>query len=765
MGLRRVATVVGVMSLLVTSVAGPAVADPAVMLGPPINTSVGLSPFDVAVGDVDGDGMLDAVAVNFYSDTMTYLRGRGDGNFSPGVDFPTGGEPVRVLLADVNGDSRLDAVVTNNRAGTVSVLIGGGDGTFAVKADYEAGAAPRGVAVGDVNGDHRPDLLVASVTESVVGVFLGAGDGTFAPRTTYAAGGQPLDVALADLNGDGRPDVLTPDSTDHTLSVLMGNGDGTFAPRLTYSAFDRPASVAVADFNGDGVPDAAVGVTRGSDTSRVQVLLGTGDGSFTVSDAHMVNGFQSPARMSAHDVNGDWIADLVVGGCGGDDVSVLVGKGDGTFEGFAAFAAGSGPIGVVTGDMNADGLLDVLTANSTANSVSVLLNTTTVPLSGSVFRALNAPERLANGVQFAAGETKTFDLHDLGGRFPTDPTAVSVNVTVVDPSGPGHASIFPGNVPDQPAYPTSVLNWERGERLANGISVKIAPEGTLKVHIAGSTAKVFLDVTGFYVPAAGATGPEFGRLRTVVTPVRVFDQVMAASATATVDLTQSGRLVDLTTVVGVVYNATVTKPTTAGHLRMQPAREGDPLTPTSILNWAGPGDVVANSAITPVEDGSVRIYNGGGTAQVLIDVQGYFVNYGQGAYFYPIDPQRMLDTRTGVGGAAGALATGETRAVAVGPGIGANGQLINPLVVPETFEAVAFNLTEDRGTSRGHLRSFAAGEVPWASINNWPAGGHTRANASIGGVSWEQGQNVFRVYNSTGDTDVIVDVLGYFRRS
>lgn len=746
--------------------AGPpvAAAGPAVAFDAPIDSSVGLSPFDVAVGDVDGDGSLDAVAVNFYSDSLTYLRGHGDGGFSPGVDFATGTEPVRVVVADVNGDNRADAIVANNRSGTVSVLIGVGDGTFKPKVDYDAGAAPRGLAVGDVNGDHHPDLLVTSVSESVVDVFLGAGDGTFAARTTVATGGQPTAVALADLNDDGRADLLTTDTTDSRLSVFLGNGDGTFAARVAYAAYDHAASLTVADFNGDRVPDVAVGVKQQSDVSRVRVFLGNGDGTLQPDAIYAVDGFNAPARIDAHDVNGDWIADLIVTGAGGDQISVLLGNGDGTFDGaYADVPTGSGPIGLAVGDLNADGRLDLLTADSTHNSVSALLNATVVPKTGSVLKPLDNPQRLVAGDRFVAGETRTYDLHNLGGGVPAGVTAVSVNVTVSGTTGPGNAQVYPGTLPDHLSYPTSVLNWEAGERLANAISVKVAADGTLKVHIAGSAATVFLDVTGFYVPAASPESVGGGLLRTVVTPVRVFDQVVSTHGTATVDVTQAGHLVDRTTVVAVVYNATVTHPTGVGHLRMQPARPDDPLTPTSVLNWSGPSDVVANSGIAPVANGEVRLYNGGTTAQVLIDVEGFFVNSGAGAYFYPVDPQRVLDTRTAAGG--GTLGPQETRVVAVGSGVGVGGQLVSPLVVPETTEAVAFNLTEDRGTTRGHLRNFAAGDVPNASIDNWPAAGHTRANATIGAVSWEQGQNVFRVYNRTGKADLIVDVLGYFRRS
>ena len=181
----------------------------------------------------------------------------------------------------------------------------------------------------------------------------------------------------------------------------------------------------------------AVGVKQQSDVSRVRVFLGNGDGTLQPDAIYAVDGFNAPARIDAHDVNGDWIADLIVTGAGGDQISVLLGNGDGTFDGaYADVPTGSGPIGLAVGDLNADGRLDLLTADSTHNSVSALLNATVVPKTGSVLKPLDNPQRLVAGDRFVAGETRTYDLHNLGGGVPAGVTAVSVNVTVSGTTGP-----------------------------------------------------------------------------------------------------------------------------------------------------------------------------------------------------------------------------------------------------------------------------------------------------------------------------------------
>ncbi len=100
--------------------------------------------------------------------------------------------PDGVAVGDFNGDGILDLVTANYLDNTVSVLLGKGDGTFAPQVTYAVGSIPRNVAVGDFNGDGKLDLAVANQGDNTVSVLLGNGDGTFAPQVTYAVGGGRL---------------------------------------------------------------------------------------------------------------------------------------------------------------------------------------------------------------------------------------------------------------------------------------------------------------------------------------------------------------------------------------------------------------------------------------------------------------------------------------------------------------------------------------------------------------------------------------------
>jgi Calx-beta domain/FG-GAP-like repeat/FG-GAP repeat len=141
----------------------------------------------------------------------------------------------------------------------------------------------------------------------------------------------------------------------------------TFAPTLYQAAGAAPSSFAVADFNRDGNPDLAVATHTGN---TVSVLLGQGDGSF---DGPVAYGAGLVANaVAACDFNGDGNPDLAVANRGSGNVSVLLGKGDGTFQSAVNFAAGDSPISLAVGDFNGDGRQDLATANA-VGTVSVLL--------------------------------------------------------------------------------------------------------------------------------------------------------------------------------------------------------------------------------------------------------------------------------------------------------------------------------------------------------------------------------------------------------
>ncbi|MCH8147560.1 MAG: VCBS repeat-containing protein, partial [Planctomycetes bacterium] len=257
----------------------------------------------------------------------------------------------------------------------IAVLLGVGDGTFAAAVHYAAGNRPTSVAIGDLNGDHVPDLAVAntgrfSTPDDRISVLLGVGDGTFAAAVHYAAGDRPRSVAIADLNGDRVPDLAVVNWTSHKVSVLLGVGNGRFGTALDYAVdfAGNPFSLAIGDLDGDEVPDLAV---ANWSNDNVSVLLGFGNGNFAAAVNYAAG--NAPVSIAIGDLNGDEVSDLAVANHRSDNVSVLLGVGDGTFAAVVHYAAGNGPNFVAIGDLDGDEVLDLGVANWHSDDVSVLL--------------------------------------------------------------------------------------------------------------------------------------------------------------------------------------------------------------------------------------------------------------------------------------------------------------------------------------------------------------------------------------------------------
>ncbi|AMR26210.1 hypothetical protein A0257_03285 [Hymenobacter psoromatis] len=253
---------------------------------------------------------------------------------------------------------------------------------FAPVVNYDAGtnSAPSSIVVADVNGDGKPDFLTANYYSSTVCVQLGTGTGSFSSMAVYStgAGSFPCSVAVADVNGDGKPDVLTANSETNTVAVLLGTGTGSFGNRITYStgANSSPNSIVAADVNGDGQPDL---LTANLYSSTVGVLLSTGAGSFGAVTTYSTGALSYPLSIAVADVNGDGQLDLLTANTLLNAVGVLLGTGTGSFGAVAAYDAGpnSGPFSIVVADVNGDGRPDLLTANHASDTVGVLLGTGT----------------------------------------------------------------------------------------------------------------------------------------------------------------------------------------------------------------------------------------------------------------------------------------------------------------------------------------------------------------------------------------------------
>jgi dienelactone hydrolase len=301
-----------------------------------------------------------------------------------GAALGAGSAPTSAVVDDFNGDGKLDLAVANNSGNNISVFLGKGDGTFQAPVNYGTGANPvSGMIAGDLRGNGKLDLVVPNNGGDTVSVLLGNGDGTFQAAVNYSTGPSPTWVAVGDFNRDGKLDLVVADQNCTynptkcgvgTFSILLGNGDGTFQAHVdhhTPQGAEGLNSVAVGDFNNDGILDLAVAAGIGGGGTQISLLLGKDDGTFR-SGVNYTAGL-NPAAITTADFNHDGKLDLaVVNNIG--SVSILLGNGDGTFQTHVDYGTASFPFGTVgTADFNEDGNLDFAVANSGSNTVSVFL--------------------------------------------------------------------------------------------------------------------------------------------------------------------------------------------------------------------------------------------------------------------------------------------------------------------------------------------------------------------------------------------------------
>jgi len=331
---------------------------------------------NVTVGDFNGDGIPDLAAVNQYTYTLSVLLGNGDGTFTLKSSPSVGNDPISIAAGDFNGDGIPDLAVANSGDNTVTVLLGNGDGTFTTRSTPAVGNGPDSIAVGDFNGDGIPDLAVANGADNTVTVLLGNGDGTFTLKSSPGVGSVPSSIVVGDFNGDGIPDLATANcgactegQPDDTVTVLLGNGDGTFTLKSSPTAGNAPDSLAVGDFNGDGILDLAVSDLYGLD-STVTVLLGNGDGTFTTGSTLRVG--TNAASIAVADFNQDGIPDLAT--VTDTTITMLLGNGDGTFTTGPTPSLGSPASGLAVADFNGDGTPDLAIPLYYSATVTVLLN-------------------------------------------------------------------------------------------------------------------------------------------------------------------------------------------------------------------------------------------------------------------------------------------------------------------------------------------------------------------------------------------------------
>jgi chitodextrinase len=352
---------------------------PGNQFAPPVSLSALVNTHSVATADLNTDGRLDLIAVNSGSNAASVWLGNGNGTFGTRADFATGPAPKNIAIGDVNGDGRLDLVSANQDGANVSVLLRTAAGGYAAAVNYPACVGTHEVAMGNFDANNSPDLIVACWGGSVVSFLRGNGNGTFAAPVNYTVGSRPVSVVAGDFNADGRLDAAVANYDGAAISVLIGRGDGTFNPHVSYGVGAGSHSIRAGDLDGDGDLDLAV---ANEISSTISVLRGQGNGTFAAA-VHYPTG-SAPKGVAIADIDGDGLADLLLANTagnyptccnpGGDTISLLLNAGGGLFAAAQTYTAGTTPFAIATGDFDADGDLDVVTANWHSNDLTLLRN-------------------------------------------------------------------------------------------------------------------------------------------------------------------------------------------------------------------------------------------------------------------------------------------------------------------------------------------------------------------------------------------------------
>jgi hypothetical protein len=322
-----------------------------------------------------------------------------------------------VVVGDFNGDGKSDISV----AYTVRVvtLLGNGDGTFAsapgspILLQYPPwdtlGTPYAGpMTLGDFDNSGNLGLAVAGFQSSDATILLGKGTGAFTPSPTFTyIQNMPTSwLTSADFNGDGNLDLAAAgESNGLPVVVLLGYGGGAFTP-VSSSPFgisSPVSSIAVGDFNGDGKLDLVV--TEGNLVgvpNVFAVLLGNGDGTFTQAPGSPVQIGSGQNTIAVGDLNGDGKLDVMVANSSDNNVNILLGNGDGTFTQApgSPIPVGTTPYSLALADFTGNGKLSLAVANYGDNTLTLLLgngNGTFTQAPGSPIPVGKNPASLAVG--------------------------------------------------------------------------------------------------------------------------------------------------------------------------------------------------------------------------------------------------------------------------------------------------------------------------------------------------------------------------------
>lgn len=365
--------------------------------------TTGNKPYGIAITDLDKDEKNDLAVTNFDDNTVSVFLNQGSSGsittstFAARVNFTTATQPSHIATGDIDGDGLVDLIISNEGGAAVSILRNTstiGNISFASKVDLSVGSgSPNSVKVLDLDQDGKLDITVSVYTSNKICVFRNTStSGSISTDTridlTPSGGVSVRGMDAADLNGDTKLDLVCIDDFNAKMYVYENNASsgsitsGSFSSAVAFTTTTKPYSVEMADINDDGKVDILV---NSNDGSKMSVYINqTGTGNISTSFFTTSVDFTTPSSpyygLSADDLDGDGDLDVSLASIGGSAVSVYENVTSGTFGTSSLntkvdFSTAAITTMSAVGDVDGDGMVDLLANGATGNKVYVFRNT------------------------------------------------------------------------------------------------------------------------------------------------------------------------------------------------------------------------------------------------------------------------------------------------------------------------------------------------------------------------------------------------------
>lgn len=293
--------------------------------------------------------------------------------------------PGSVEVADFNRGGFPDIVVANSNDSSLSIFLNDGKGNFTetTGSPFFANRYPNDIAITDFNNDGNLDLCIANIEAKFLSVFSGNGKGQFqqVKNSPFSVNSKPHThgIAAADFNGDGYIDLATDDWGENKIIIIFGDGKGNFGKETFFNVGNRPYQrLRGADLNKDNKPDI---VTTNLEGNNATVLLSNGNGTFTEPEGSPFSCGAAPFGIAIGDVNGDNNPDLAIVNSptitaeskGLDGLWILLGDGHGKFSTLSGspFKTGKSPSRLAIADLDNDSINDIAVTNYNDKSISI----------------------------------------------------------------------------------------------------------------------------------------------------------------------------------------------------------------------------------------------------------------------------------------------------------------------------------------------------------------------------------------------------------